>query len=79
MQKGKQSIQFEQAPYIVSTGNVVGKKEGEGPLGKQFDFIEEENLFDKDIFLKTVYETISSIEEVKYIQKYCIIFDLSWH
>ena len=25
--------------------------------------LEEENLFDKDIFLKTVYETISSIED----------------
>lgn len=48
MQKGKQSIQFERAPYIIATGNVVGKKEGEGPLGKQFDYIEEENLFGQD-------------------------------
>ena len=45
MLKGKQSLQFERAPYIISTGNVVGKKEGEGPLGKKFDFVEEENLF----------------------------------
>ena len=48
MLKGKQSILFDKAPYIISTGNVVGKKEGEGPLGKQFDFIEEENLFGQD-------------------------------
>lgn len=48
MLKGKQSILFDKAPYIMSTGNVVGKKEGEGPLGKQFDFIEEENLFGQD-------------------------------
>lgn len=48
MLKGKQSILFDNAPYIMSTGNVVGKKEGEGPLGKQFDFIEEENLFGQD-------------------------------
>ena len=48
MLKGKQSILFDKAPYIVSTGNVVGKKEGEGPLGKQFDYIEEENLFGQD-------------------------------
>ena len=33
---------------MISTGNVVGKKEGEGPLGKQFDFIEKENLFGMD-------------------------------
>ncbi len=48
MQKGKQSILFERPPYIISTGNVVGKKEGEGPLGKKFDFIEKENLFGMD-------------------------------
>jgi len=45
MLKGKQSILFDEAPYIISSGNVVGKKEGEGPLGSLFDLIEEENLF----------------------------------
>ena len=48
MLKGKQSILFDNAPYIISSGNVVGKKEGEGPLGQLFDLIEEENLFGKD-------------------------------
>ena len=41
---GKQSIQFQKAPYIVSAASVVGKKEGEGPLGSQFDVIEEEPM-----------------------------------
>lgn len=45
MQKGKQSILFDNAPYIISSGSVVGKKEGEGPLGNFFDLVEEENLF----------------------------------
>ena len=45
MLKGKQSILFEDAPYIISSGSVVGKKEGEGPLGSLFDLVEEENLF----------------------------------
>lgn len=45
MLKGKQSISFENAPYIVSHAAVVGKKEGEGPLGQLFDFVEESNMF----------------------------------
>ena len=45
MVQGLQSIAFEQSPYIVSSASVVGKKEGEGPLGKMFDMVETENLF----------------------------------
>ena len=41
---GKQSIQFQKAPYIVSAASIVGKKEGEGPLGSQFDAIEEDPM-----------------------------------
>ena len=48
MLKGKQSILFDEPPYLISSGNVVGKKEGEGPLGQLFDLVEEENLFGKD-------------------------------
>ena len=48
MLKGKQSILFDEPPYLVSTGNVVGKKEGEGPLGKLFDFVQEDNLFGQE-------------------------------
>lgn len=48
MLKGKQSILFDEAPYIISSGSVVGKKEGEGPLGNMFDLVEEENLFGQD-------------------------------
>lgn len=48
MIKGVQSIVFDESPYIVSSASVVGKKEGEGPLGSKFDVIEEENLFGED-------------------------------
>ena len=34
---GKQSISFETPPCILSYSSIVGKKEGEGPLGKYFD------------------------------------------
>lgn len=34
---GAQTVQLEKKPYIIGRGNVVGKKEGEGPLGACFD------------------------------------------
>ena len=41
---GKQSIQFEKAPHILCGASIVGKKEGEGPLGRLFDEIEEDPM-----------------------------------
>ncbi len=46
--KGKQSLAFHRPPYILATGNIVGKKEGEGPLGKKFDVICEDDKFGED-------------------------------
>ncbi len=46
--KGKQSLVFHKPPYILATGNIVGKKEGEGPLGKKFDMICEDDKFGAD-------------------------------
>ena len=43
--KGKQSLLFENAPYIVSAASVTGSKEAAGPLGKLFDMTNEDNLF----------------------------------
>ncbi len=45
MVKGLQSIAFRESPYLVSSASVAGKKEGEGPLGKMFDMVEQEDLF----------------------------------
>lgn len=45
MIKGKQSIAFEVSPYLEESASVVGKKEGEGPLGGMFDIVVEEDLF----------------------------------
>lgn len=42
---GKQSIEFANPPVITGYASVVGKKEGEGPLGSYFDQIEEDPLF----------------------------------
>ncbi len=42
---GKQSLCFEKAPEILSAGSIVGKKEGEGPLGDLFDLVSEDANF----------------------------------
>ena len=42
---GKASMKPERPVYILSSASVVGKKEGEGPLGALFDMIGEDDLF----------------------------------
>lgn len=42
---GSQSIRFGQPVSILSGASLVGKKEGEGPLGKYFDQIEPDPTF----------------------------------
>lgn len=42
---GAQSITFDEAPYLISSASVVGKKEGNGPLGKMFDMVGSDDLF----------------------------------
>ena len=36
---GEQSLTFPKEVYLISSASVVGKKEGEGPLGEAFDMI----------------------------------------
>ena len=45
---GKQSIAFENGVYIYAMASIVGKKEGEGPLGHEFDMIVEDPKFGED-------------------------------
>lgn len=42
---GMQSVQFGEAPHIISSASVVGKKEGEGPLGNSFDLVSTDDMF----------------------------------
>ncbi len=42
---GRQSIQFQNAVSILSGAAIVGKKEGEGPLGDAFDMIGDDPMF----------------------------------
>ena len=42
---GKQSIALNEPVYLIESASVVGKKEGEGPLGNLFDLVGEDDLF----------------------------------
>ena len=42
---GKQTLYLPSAPAVEGYAAVVGKKEGEGPLAKRFDFISEDSYF----------------------------------
>lgn len=47
-QIGSWSLQFAEAPFILSSASVVGKKEGEGPLGELFDMVCDSDKFGED-------------------------------
>ncbi len=49
---GSQSIEFQEPPHIISSGSVVGPKEGEGPLGEWFDLVAPEADFGEDTWEK---------------------------
>ncbi|MCL2575777.1 MAG: stage V sporulation protein AD [Defluviitaleaceae bacterium] len=43
--QGSQTVMFSQPVGILATASVVGKKEGEGPIGKMFDMVETDPFF----------------------------------
>lgn len=43
--RGKQSIEFKNDVYILDSASIVGKKEGEGPYGEEFDMVCEDDRF----------------------------------
>ncbi len=53
---GSQSAKLQYPVYIVSTSSIVGKKEGEGPLGKYFDVILEDLMVEKESWEKAEIE-----------------------
>ena len=42
---GGQTVHLQSPPTVAAFAAVAGKLEGEGPLGKQFDFISEDSYF----------------------------------
>ena len=53
---GKETIELENKPIIIGYGSVVGKKEGQGPYSKYFDYISEDSLFGEKSYEKAESE-----------------------
>ena len=49
---GDHTIRFPSKPYLISSGNVVSRNEGNGPLGQYFDMILEDDTWGEDSFEK---------------------------
>ena len=49
---GKQTLRFDNKAFITHTSTVVGRREGEGPLGKDFDLVKQDSLLGEKSFEK---------------------------
>lgn len=49
---GKQTWQFHSRPVLLAAGSVVGPKEGQGPLGQDFDAVIDDAYFGQDSWEK---------------------------
>ena len=49
---GKKTVALTSEPHIIQTSSIVGKKEGEGPLAKYFDFILDDEYWGEKSFEK---------------------------
>ena len=79
MQIGKQSLRFSEAPYIISSANIVGTKEGQGPLKDYFDVIggddqfgqdtweEAESTLQKEAFTMAIGKAKKKAEDIRYL------------
>ncbi|NLP30915.1 MAG: stage V sporulation protein AD [Clostridiales bacterium] len=56
---GKHTVKFNNKPEILGTGSVVGVKEGEGPLGKRFDVVLEDDTFNEKTWEKAEIKMLS--------------------
>lgn len=50
---GRYTIEFNSAPSIIGSAGVVGKNEGEGPLGEEFDYIFPDDTLGETSFEKS--------------------------
>ena len=76
---GKQSVLFENPPYLIEGASIVGQKEGEGPLGKCFDVVEQdpmlgmetweeaESLLQKEAIQKVLLKSNMTKDDIRYI------------
>jgi stage V sporulation protein AD len=60
---GRQSVLFQNSPYIIAAASIAGKKEGEGPMGAHFDVIQQDPLLGKDSWEEAESELIRQAAE----------------
>lgn len=61
---GKQTVQFENPPIIISRANIVGSKEGEGPLKGSFDKIIEDSYYNEKTWEKAEQKMLQEAMEM---------------
>jgi len=49
---GRQTIVFDHRPAVLGWASVVGKKEGQGPLAREFDIVSQDTKFGQDSWEK---------------------------
>lgn len=76
---GRQSVRFTTPVYLVNSASVVGKKEGEGPLGDLFDVVitddkdgfntweEAESALQRDAVTTLLQKSGARIENIRYL------------
>ena len=52
MKRGKQTLSFDHGVFLKNGAAIVGTKEGQGPLGDQFDVVLEDDSWGEDSFEK---------------------------
>lgn len=61
---GKQSLTFDKPVYILSGASIVGKKEGDGPLGEYFDMVVEDATIGQDSWEQGESELVKKASEI---------------
>ncbi|KEO84337.1 stage V sporulation protein AD [Tumebacillus flagellatus] len=61
---GQQTWQFDSKPVLLGTGTIVGPKEGKGPLGMDFDEINEDPYFGQESWEKAERRFLESAVEI---------------
>lgn len=74
-----QSWLFDKAPSLISGAAVVGRKEGEGPLGAYFDVVHDDNWLGMDSFEKAEQKILEEACHLALSKGYLRCEDVRFH
>ncbi|MGE5630992.1 MAG: stage V sporulation protein AD [Caulobacteraceae bacterium] len=58
---GKQTLKLAAPPSVISTASIVGPKEGQGPLAKNFDVVLEDDYFGEESWEKAESKMLKAV------------------